>query len=194
MVCSPGDEALLTEDAESEYERDLAAMRARARSLISSAASARTFGGTTVPPPPPTDHVRRTVFPTTNTQGTNSGNTYGSLWNDPSARSAAALRYQELFRQYDTGRGLHRRGSGTILSSPSPPLERARRDRPEGGTREDGALEQPMWGSPTPFYPSPLPLPLVQDVGSLEVRSRAFAAPKMHARIPRRRGVAQAGC
>ncbi|RPD81586.1 hypothetical protein L226DRAFT_527856 [Lentinus tigrinus ALCF2SS1-7] len=187
------DEPMLPEEAEAEYERDLAAMRARARSLISSAASARTLGGTTLPPPPPTDHVRRSlIFPVSSIQGTDAGNPMSS-WRDPSARSNA-LRYQELFRQYEA-RSSHARGSAAAtVSSPSPPLERARRDGTEGGAQAGADLERPMWGSPTPFYPSPLPLPLAQDVGSLEARSRAFAAPKMLARVPRRRGVAQAGC
>ncbi|KAI0719130.1 hypothetical protein C8T65DRAFT_636879 [Cerioporus squamosus] len=177
------DEALLQEDAEAEYERDLEAMRARARSLISSA-SARTLGGTTIPPPPPVDSARRSLFPTS-TQGTG---TPGSLWNDSSARSAALGRYQALF---DPERGAHTRRSLGV-SSASPPPERARRDRT--ADVRGAKLEQPMWGSPTPFNPSPLPLPLVEDIGSLEVRSQAFAAPKMLARIPRRRGIAQAGC
>ncbi len=184
---SQGDEPPPSEDAEAEYERDIATMRARARSLISSAASARTLSGTTLPPPPPTDYVRRTLFPTTSTQGSGSPS---SLWNDTSARSVFS-RYQALFRETDPERGSHTQASLGV-SSPSPPPERARRHRT---VEARGAnLEQPMWGSPTPFYPSPLPLPLVQDVGSLAVRSQAFAVPKVLARIPRRRGIAQAGC
>ncbi|TFK93003.1 hypothetical protein K466DRAFT_581328 [Polyporus arcularius HHB13444] len=181
------DEPPPSEDAEAEYERDIATMRARARSLISSAASARTLSGTTLPPPPPANYVRPTLFPTTSTQGSGSPS---SLWNDTSARSVFS-RYQALFRETDPERGSHTQASLGV-SSPSSPPERARRHRT---VEARGAnLEQPMWGSPTPFYPSPLPLPLVQHVGSLAVRSQAFAVPKVLARIPRRRGIAQAGC
>lgn len=82
----------------------------------------------------------------------------------------------------------------TIVPSPSPPLDRPRHDmnasRTAPGYQRTADLE---WGSRTPFRPSPLPLPLVEDVTSLEARSRVFGGAKKYVRMPRRKVLAQAG-
>ncbi|KAI8983372.1 hypothetical protein BD414DRAFT_490708 [Trametes punicea] len=83
---------------------------------------------------------------------------------------------------------------GRDVASPSPPPERPSRAQgaPDlDATAVAGDVERAMWGSPTPFYPSPLPLPLVQEMNSLEARSKVFGgAKKVTARLPRRRTLA----
>ncbi|KAI0367525.1 hypothetical protein BV20DRAFT_1054803 [Pilatotrama ljubarskyi] len=201
-----------------EYERGVAAMRARAVALTSSDPPARTLDNASLPPPPPPVRPFSLVSTTQNNPG--------SLWNDSSVRvrlRAAAARLDEDMRALDAARERAqsqqqqpqsqsqqaqppRRPPPSFwadyvhLSSPSPPLERSSDRGARGGTstgaraqdkRADGASpEQPMWGSPTPFHPSPLPLPLVQDVNSLQARSRVFESEKKVARMPRRRALA----
>ena len=173
-------------ESETQYERDLSAMRSRAQALLSSAtAPTRSLGGATLPPPPPTTRPLSFV-PTTQAPG--------SLWNDSNVRVRLRTRVNEaLERQIGGG------------DSPTPPLERSRRER----NGRDGAArarahhhqahaqgletERPMWGSPTPFYPSALPLPLVEDVGSLQARSRVFGSAEKIACMPRKRAVSRVG-
>ncbi|KAL7285830.1 hypothetical protein ACG7TL_000939 [Trametes sanguinea] len=214
---------------ESEYERDLAAMRARALALTSSNPPLRTLSGgtSTLPPPPPPLTRPLSLLSTTQT-------TPSSLWNDSNVRvrlRAAVARLDEDVRALEAAR--ERAQSQTAqppassqpqpqpqsqaparpprrpqsrfwpfdyrdLVSPSPPLERERDLDRNGRAAQcgpDGAgageAERPMWGSPTPFYPSVLPLPLVQEMSALEARSRAFGgAAKQVARMPRRRTLA----
>ncbi|KAI0762588.1 hypothetical protein C8Q74DRAFT_1371604 [Fomes fomentarius] len=181
-----------TSTEEDEYERNLAAMRARARSLINSSSS-RILGGATLPPPPPTTRPLSFV-PTT--QGTP-----GSLWNDSNVRvrlRSMAQRLDEDMRLVlDAARERGDYYMSTIVPSPSPPLDRPRHDMNASGTapanQHAADLERPTWGSPTPFRPSPLPLPLVEDVTSLEARSRVFGGAKKYVRMPRRKVLAQAG-
>ncbi|KAI9059606.1 hypothetical protein FKP32DRAFT_1760902 [Trametes sanguinea] len=212
---------------ESEYERDLAAMRARALALTSSNPPLRTLSGgtSTLPPPPPPVTRPLSLLSTTQT-------TPSSLWNDSNVRvrlRAAVARLDEDVRALEAAR---ERAQSQItqsqpsqplassesasparpprrpqsrfwpfdyrdLVSPSPPPERERdldrngRPLQQAQCGPDGTLERPMWGSPTPFYPSVLPLPLVQEVSTLEARSRAFGgAAKQIARMPRRRTLA----
>ena len=175
---SYAEEDALFAESEAQYERDLSAMRTRAQALLSAAPS-RALGGTTLPPPPPTTRPL-SFMPTTQAPG--------SLWNDSSVRVRLRTRVNEaLERQAD---------------SPTPPLERSRRERNgrDGAPRvqrhqrtEGSETERPMWGSPTPFYPSALPLPLVEDVGSLQARSRVFGSTEKIARMPRKRAVSQVG-
>ncbi|PIL30893.1 hypothetical protein GSI_07062 [Ganoderma sinense ZZ0214-1] len=179
---SYGDEDALFAENEAQYERDLSAMRSRAQALLSSStAPTRSLGGTTLPPPPPT--TRPLFVPTTQAPG--------SLWNDNNVRVRLRTRVNEaLERQIGAG------------DAPTPPLERSRRER----NGRDGAprvrahhqapgseTERPMWGSPTPFYPSALPLPLVEDVGNLQARIRVFGGAEKIARMPRKRAVSQVG-
>ena len=157
-------------------------MRSRAQALLSSAtAPTRSLGGATLPPPPPTTRPLSFV-PTTQAPG--------SLWNDNNVRVRLRARVNEA---------LERIGGG---DAPTPPLERSRRERNgrDGAPRARGhhhapgsETERPMWGSPTPFYPSALPLPLVEDVGSLQARSRVFGSTEKMARMPRKRAVSQVG-
>ncbi|KAI0757400.1 hypothetical protein C8Q80DRAFT_1133446 [Daedaleopsis nitida] len=185
-----GEEGSTEED---EYERDIAAMRARARSLINSTAPPRTLGVATLPPPPPTTRPLSFV-PTT--QGTP-----GSLWNDSGVRvriRAAAAHFDENMRRaldhsYFTGMSAAARPS-----APSAAPERSSHHRTRAAARTQGkgaeaVKAQPMWGSPKPFHPSPLPLPAVDDVSSLQARSLAFVGAKKFAHQPRRRVLAEAG-
>ena len=119
-----------------------------------------------------------------------------ALWGDASVR--VRLRAAATQLDADVARALapaSASASSEPTPSPSPGhigSRSARRAREACAAGAD--LERPMWGSPTPFHPSPLPLPRVADVDSLEARSRAFVgATKVVARLPRRRGVAQAG-
>ena len=182
------------DDPADSYERDIAAMRARAQSLISSTAPSRALGAVTLPPPPPTTRPLSFV-PTT--QGTP-----GSLWTDSGVR--VRLRSAATYIDADTNGALDPL-SGTSERArrapepPSPPLDprlgpahRAAADRPRRARATPA--ERPVWGSPAPFLPSPLPLPRVEDVTSLEARRRAFVGAKVVARMPRPRGTAQAGC
>ncbi|KAM5531511.1 hypothetical protein V8D89_014836 [Ganoderma adspersum] len=170
-------------ESEAQYERDLSAMRSRAQALLSSAtAPIRSLGGATLPPPPPATRPLSFV-PTTQAPG--------SLWNDSNVRVRLRTRVNEaLERQIGPG------------DSPTPPLERSRRERNgrDGAPRarahhhaQGSETERPMWGSPTPFYPSALPLPLVEDVGSLQARSRVFGSAEKIACMPRKRAVSQVG-
>ncbi|KAI0651448.1 hypothetical protein C8Q79DRAFT_933331 [Trametes meyenii] len=186
------------------YERDIAAMRARATALTSSTPPSRTLsGGTTLPPPPPAMRPFSLVSTTQSNPG--------SLWNDSSVRvrlRAAVARLDEDMRALDAAReraqsepqtraeALPPRSQWPFnyedISSPSPPLERSMRAAAaaRGQCAARASLEQPVWGSPTPFRPSLLPLPLVEDVNSLQARSRVFGGAKKVARMPRRRSLA----
>ncbi|KAH9927477.1 uncharacterized protein BXZ73DRAFT_78517 [Epithele typhae] len=161
---------------EDDYERDMAAMRARAQSLISSMATSRSLGGVALPPPPPTTRPL-TFVPTT--QGTP-----GSLWNDSNPR--VRLR-ADISRAFDRARDY-------VPRPPSPPASGLGADDRRRTPPAEREPERAMWGSPVPFHPSPLPLPRVEDIGGLEARSRAFSGPKTVARLPRKRGFTQAGC
>ncbi|KAI0325609.1 hypothetical protein GY45DRAFT_1356627 [Cubamyces sp. BRFM 1775] len=212
---------------DSEYERSIAAMRARAIALTSSRPPARSLDSASASVPPPPPPIRPLSFMST-TQTTPS-----SLWNDSNVRvrlraavsrlidedmrarervqaqaapsfspssasqqAAAAASHSQSQSQY-TPRAPYWSFDPRDDVSPSPPLERAGRGAREGAQcararGEAAELGRPMWGSPTPFYPSPLPLPLVSasgsgaEMSSLEARSRAFGAAKRVARVPRR--------
>ncbi|KAH9891108.1 hypothetical protein C8Q73DRAFT_702907 [Cubamyces lactineus] len=202
---------------DTEYERSIAAMRARAIALTSSNPPARTLDGASasVPPPPPPIHPL-SLMSTTQT-------TPSSLWNDSNVRvrlRAAVsrlidedMRARERVQAQATPsfspsqqadvlsrtppqyipRGPYWSFDPRDSASPSPPLERAGAQCARGGD-EAAELGPPMWGSPTPFYPSPLPLPLVSasgaEMSSLEARSRAFGTARKVARVPRRRTLA----
>lgn len=179
-------------ESEAQYERDLLAMRTRAQALLSAAAPVRSLGGATLPPPPPATRPL-SFMPTTQAPG--------SLWNDSNVRVRLRTRVNEaLERQVG------------VADSPAPPLERSRRERngrdgaPRARNHHQGQgqghgqgqgsgaeTERPMWGSRTPFYPSALPLPLVEDVGSLQARSCVFGSAEKIARMPRKRAVSQVG-
>ncbi|KAJ8488708.1 hypothetical protein ONZ51_g3400 [Trametes cubensis] len=210
---------------DNEYERSIAAMRARAVALITNP-PARTLDGASASIPPPPPPIRPlSLMSTTQT-------TPSSLWNDsnvrvrlraavsrlidedmrarervqaqatpsfsPSTSQQAADAFSRTPPRY-TSRGPYWSFDPRDDVSPSPPPERAGR---RGGAQcargggEAAELGPPMWGSPTPFYPSPLPLPLVSasgsggEMSSLEARSRAFGAAKKVARVPRRRTLA----
>ena len=184
------------DDPADSYERDIAAMRARAQSLISSTAPSRALGAVTLPPPPPTTRPLSFV-PTT--QGTP-----GSLWTDSGVRvrlrSAATYIDADTDGALDPLPGASERARRAPLP-PGPPLDprlgpahRAAAERPRRAREPQQHAERPVWGSPAPFLPSVLPLPRVGDVTSLEARKRAFVGAKAVVRMPRRRGIAQAGC
>ncbi|KAI1797497.1 hypothetical protein LXA43DRAFT_1176841 [Ganoderma leucocontextum] len=176
---SYAEEDALFAESEAQYERDLSAMRTRAQALLSATAPTRTLGGATLPPPPPTTRPLSFV-PTTQAPG--------SLWNDSNVRVRLRTRVNEALDRH----------SGAA-DSPTPPLERSRRDRngrdaaPRTRNHQRSETERPMWGSPTPFYPSALPLPLVEDVGCLQARSRVFSGAEKMSRMPRKRAVSQVG-
>ncbi|TBU58808.1 hypothetical protein BD310DRAFT_958607 [Dichomitus squalens] len=175
----------ISADSETQYERDLSAMRARAQALISAHAPARALGGTTLPPPPPPATRPPSFVPTTQAPG--------SLWNDSSVRvrlrttaahsnSEAAFVRGALDAARPAGRDRNGNGGG------------ARAARDLASATSNSRAERPTWGSPVPFFPSALPLPLVEEVGSLQVRSRVFSSAKKDlARMPRRRLAAQVG-
>ncbi|KAL1952304.1 hypothetical protein VTO73DRAFT_1453 [Trametes versicolor] len=181
-----------TADRASEYERNRSAMIARAHALTSSMGTPGSLSrsSTTLPPPPPAPPAARPFSLVSTTQ-----NTPGSLWNDSGVRvriRSAVARLDEDMRALDAARDRAQSSQPLMRSSfwppdyadgdlPSPPL-----DRSMAAGAGDGDLEQPVWGSPTPFHPSPLPLPRVENVSSLQVRSRAYGGAKV-ARMSRRR-------
>ncbi len=169
-------------------------MIARAHALTSSMGTPGSFSrtSTTLPSPPPAPPAARPFSLVSTTQ-----NTPGSLWNDSGVRvriRSAVARLDEDMRALDAAReraqSQHPLTSASFWppdyadaygSPPSPTLERS-----SAAGAGDGDLEQPVWGSPTPFYPSPLPLPRVENVSSLQARSRAYGGAKV-ARMSRRR-------
>ena len=173
----------ISADSESQYERDLSAMRARAQAIIAANASPRTLGGATLPPPPPTTRPSPFV-PTTQAPG--------SLWNDSGVR----VRLRTVAGDAPTSSALDRQAA--LVRALDAAARTSGRDRNAGGAGprprgQQQPSEAERWGSPMPFYPSALPLPLVEDVGSLQARSRVFGSAEKIACMPRKRAVSQVG-
>ncbi|KAI0638979.1 hypothetical protein C8Q77DRAFT_21377 [Trametes polyzona] len=185
----------------SEYEHNRATMVARARA-ITSGQSGSGLGRTAVlPPPPPPPPATRAFSLVSTTQATPI-----PLWNDTNVRvrlssGAPAPALDEaptLARRREESRSRSSAAAEDAFWTFNYPLASPSLERPSATAADDleqrerqQQQQQPvMWGSPTPFYPSPLPLPRVEEVSSLQARSRTFAGAKKVGRLPRRRALA----
>ncbi|KAI0825213.1 hypothetical protein BC628DRAFT_255235 [Trametes gibbosa] len=167
-------------DRASGYERNRAAMIARAHVLASSMGPGAYSRGTTAlpPPPPPAPLPPAGTYSVTST----TQNPPGSLWNDSSVR----VRMNATRRFWPRLPELEARVGG--VEGPS-----AVGAGGAGGARgaEAELEQQPVWGSSTPFCPSALPL-LRDEGGSVGVQGRgpvlggSANAKRAAARMPRR--------